>query len=50
LAAGGRINTTELVPILRIELDHIETAISTLISEYPDEFVLCAGELVSRLV
>jgi deoxyhypusine synthase len=48
LAAGGRINITELVPILRIELDHIETAASNLVSEYPDEFLMCAGELVSR--
>jgi hypothetical protein len=48
LAAGGRINTTDLVPLLRIDLDHIETAASALTTDYPDEFVLCAGELVSR--
>jgi hypothetical protein len=47
-AAGGRINTTDLVPILRINLDHIDTAASTLTTDYPDEFILCAGELVSR--
>jgi hypothetical protein len=48
LAAGSRINITELVPILRVELDHIEAAISVLTTEASDEFVLCAGELVSR--
>lgn len=48
IAAGGRIGITDLVPILRIDLDYIETAATTLITEQPDEFVMCAGEIVSR--
>ncbi|KAI6206932.1 Component of oligomeric Golgi complex 2 [Aphelenchoides besseyi] len=48
LAANGRFNLTDLVPILRVELDHIDVAASTLAADQPDDFVLCAGDLVSR--
>ncbi|KAI6181110.1 Component of oligomeric Golgi complex 2 [Aphelenchoides besseyi] len=48
LAANGRVNLTDLVPILRVELDHIDAAASTLAADQPDDFVLCAGDLVSR--
>lgn len=46
--ANGRVALTSLVPVLRVELDHVEAAATALVSERSDEFVLCAGELISR--
>ncbi|CAD5219001.1 unnamed protein product [Bursaphelenchus okinawaensis] len=47
VANGGRVSVGDLGAFLNVNLEHIEAGITTLVSQ-SDDFILCAGELLSR--
>uniref|UniRef100_A0A1I7S3A1 E3 UFM1-protein ligase 1 homolog n=1 Tax=Bursaphelenchus xylophilus TaxID=6326 RepID=A0A1I7S3A1_BURXY len=47
IANGGRVTVTDLVALLNVNLEHVETATSVLINS-SHEYILCAGELLAR--
>lgn len=49
LSNDGRVAVTDLVSLLNVGLDHIESETSALINE-DDFYIRCSGEVLSRSV